>query len=312
VGYLPTLAEILFVAGTLQQDAAHIDGALGTIEDALWTAEHARHDEIAASAASHLVYLAGYMGARFELGEIWSRHTETLLRRMGGHDQIWGWYFNNRAAMRELQGRLGDAIDDARLAVAAKERALGPDAPDLALSMSNLANHLVCCCELESGLAASQRALDILTAGLGSDHPRTAIILANHGQILCRLERFEEARTAVLTALRIFERETDPNGMWVTYPLRTLGLCHLGERRFDEAERALERAVAIRDAVEKRPLRLAEVHFPLARALDEGRGDRPRALALAHQARREYAQAPATPIVARDLAELDRWLAARA
>jgi hypothetical protein len=79
--------------------------------------------------------------------------------------------------------------------------------------------------------------------------------------------------------------------------------------RWEEALAALERSAAIREATGSTPLRLAEVHFPLARAVDEARGDRARAVALANLARREYEQAPKTPLVEKDLVELDRWLA---
>src|SRR5205814_9559090 len=103
-------------------------------------ADLARHDEVAAEAAVHLIYTTGYMQSRFDVTEIWSRHGETLLRRMGGHDQLWGWYFNNRAAVCELQGKLAEAVEDTRRAVEAKERALGKDAPDVALRLGNLRN----------------------------------------------------------------------------------------------------------------------------------------------------------------------------
>ena len=312
VGYGPALAESLFLYGTLLHDGGRLQNVAATLEDAIWTAELARHDEIAAQAASALVFFTGYLDARYDVAEIWSRHTEALLRRMGGHDQVWGWYFNNRACMREQQGRIAEAIDDARLAVAAKERSLGADAPDLAFSIGNLANHLACRCDFEQALEASSRALAILNAGLGPDHPRTAAILMNHGQLLWRLRRYDDACAAAQGALTVFERETDPNGLIISFPLRTLGLCHLAAERYADALAVLERASAIRDAVEKRPLRLAEVHFALARALDEGRGERARGLDLARRARREYELAASTPLVEMDVAELDRWLAARA
>jgi eukaryotic-like serine/threonine-protein kinase len=312
VGYGPMLAEILFVQAQLQHEGARVQAAPITLEDAVWTAELGRHDEVAAAAAIYLVYITGYLQGRFDVAEIWSRHAEALLRRMGaGHDLLWGWYLNSRAAMREQQGRLDDAISDARLAVAAKERALGPETPDVALSISNLANHLAHGGDFASAFESSRRALDIMLTAFGPDHPRVAIVQGNHAQVLYRLSRFEEGLDAATTALELFTRESDPNGVWVTFPLRTIGLCQLGLGRAAEAVRALERAVAIRDAVEKRPQRLAEVHFALARALYEQGTEHGRALALAEQARREYEQVEPTPISKLDRAELDAWLAAR-
>src|SRR5262249_30603679 len=131
VGYGPILAEVLLVKALLQHEAGKADLSPGTFEEAVWTAELARHDEVAAGAASCLTFVTGYTQQRFDVAEIWARHSETLLRRMGGHDQLWGWHFNNRAGLREQQGRLAEAIEDTRLAIAAKERALGPDSPDV-------------------------------------------------------------------------------------------------------------------------------------------------------------------------------------
>jgi eukaryotic-like serine/threonine-protein kinase len=308
-GYGPMLAEALVMLGNLQIESANIDGAVTSMDEAVWTAELARHDEVAADAATNLIYLLGYMQSRLDAAEIWSRHAETLLRRMGGHDQLWGWFFNNRAAMREAEGRLTDAIQDSRLAVAAKERALGPDHPDLGGTIGNLANQLAGLGDFAQAIEISQRAVQIVEGGLGPDHPRTAVVLFNHSEFLCRLGRFREARAVAERALKIFERETDPNGTWVTYPLLTLGLSHLGVGLFEEAVLVLERAARIREDIEKTPLRLGEVHFALARALWEGRGDQARGRELAARARQEYQQAPPTPAVKLDLAELDRWLA---
>jgi serine/threonine protein kinase/tetratricopeptide (TPR) repeat protein len=312
VGYGPILAEVLLVQATLQHEMGKADLAPVTFEEAVWTAELARHDEVAASAATGLTFVAGYVQGRFEVAEIWARHAETLLRRMGGHDQLWGWHFNNRAAFREQQGRLAEAIADTRLSLAAKERALGPESPDVGSGLSNLANQLAGLGDFAGALEASQRGLDILVAALGPDHPRTAIAFFNHGEFLCRVGRFAEARDAASRSLGVIERETDPSSGLAAYPLLTIGLAHLGTGRLEEAVLVLERATAMRESVENNPARLAEVHFALARALHDGRGERVRSVALARKAREEFASSPVTPAITQDLTDLDRWLAAHA
>jgi tRNA A-37 threonylcarbamoyl transferase component Bud32/tetratricopeptide (TPR) repeat protein len=312
VGYGPALAEVLFVHGTLQLNRVDMSVVAQTMEDAMWQAEAARHDEIAASAASHLIYVTGYVQGRFEVAEIWIRYTEAILNRMGpGHDQLWGWFYNNRGAVREQQGRLEEGIADCRRSIAAKERALGSEAPDIGNSLGNLANHLAHGADFTQALEISTRGLAILMKGLGPDHPMVALHLANRGQFLYRLGRFAEGEEATTRALATFEREY-AQGILLTFPLRTLGLCQIGTGRFEEALNVLERAVKIREALEKRAVRLAEVHFALAQALRAAGREPDRALALARQARSEYEQAKMTPVAALDLAELDRWLAAAA
>ena len=138
----------------------------------------------------------------------------------------------------------------------------------------------------------------------------TAIAQFNRGEHLFRAGRFEEARDITIPALVAAENGSDPSGLMVTYPLRTLGLCYLELGCFDNALAALERASALREANDQMPVRLAEVHFPLARAVEAASGDRVRAVALAQRARHEYALAPSTPLVEKELAELEAWLAA--
>jgi tetratricopeptide (TPR) repeat protein len=311
IGYAPLQAEALHICGVLYENVAEIDNAVRTFEEAVWAAELCRHDEVATEAATFLVYLTGHVQSRPDIGEIWSRHAETVLRRMGGHDRLWGWLLNNRGAMRATQGRIQEALEEQRLAIAAKEKALGPEDPDVAISIGNAANYLD---DLgDSALAAeyAARAIRIMEATLGLDHPSAAVVLTNQAEFLNRLGRFAEAAPPAQRALAVFERESDPEGLYVTYPLMSIGLSHIGLGRFQEAIAPLERAVRIRESKENVLSKLADVHWALARALGGGGGDEARVLALAVRAQGEYLKAPSTPATRRELADIDRFLAAR-
>jgi tetratricopeptide (TPR) repeat protein len=307
IGYAPLLAEVLFTSGIMQYDVSNLEEATRTVEDAAWTAELCRHDEVAAEASASLVFLTGHAQLRFDAGEIWSRHAETVLRRMGGHELIRGWLFNNRGAMRAAQGRLRDAVEDMQRAVEAKEKALGGDDPDVGLSIGNTAIYLDELGETTRAADYAQRAVAIIEGTLGPQHPKAALALTNYAELLNRLGRHDEARGPAERALAVFERETDPEGIYVTYPLAALGISHLGTGQGREAVPPLARAVRIREAKEKVAARLGEVHFALAQALWVAERD-PAARALAMRARDEYRDAPATPATARELAEIERWL----
>jgi serine/threonine protein kinase/tetratricopeptide (TPR) repeat protein len=307
VGYAPFLAEALLVRGNLEFELSQLQRAIDTHSEAFSIAQAARHDAAAAEAALSIMSLEGYFNGRLDAADIWGRYAEALLRRLGSHDLLWGWYFNNRSNVRQAQGRIAEAIEDAERAVDFKTRVRGPQSFDVALSMMSLANHHAYGGDFEAATATCNRSLSILTETLGADHPSTAQTTANYSQYMFRLGRFEEGREAAARALAHLER-ADPKSFRIAFPLRTLGLCELGLGRAREALPLLERAAAIRDAGDRVPLRLAEVHFPLARALYET-GARKRGVALARQARGEYEQAARTPLAERDLAELDRWLA---
>jgi tRNA A-37 threonylcarbamoyl transferase component Bud32/tetratricopeptide (TPR) repeat protein len=311
LGYGAALAEVLLLQGSLLNDAGRADAAVSSLEESIWSAELARDDEVAAEAATYIVYTTGYLQTRFEVAEIWCRHTEMLLHRMGEHDDLRGWYLNNRAAMRRAQGDLRRAIDDARAAIAAKARAFGPDSPDVGVTFCNLSGYLIEAGAITEGIEASGRAIEILTAGLGPDHPKTAGALSNHSEWLCRTRNFAEAIGFAERALPVLEREMDPNGLFVAHSLWVIGLaaCNLGQ--YDRALPQLERARRNREASNATVSELAEVHFALGRALFDGNADRGLGRELVLRARQEYQQAVRTTFVDTDLAELDRWLAAR-
>ena len=312
VGYAPLLAEVLLVAGTMHLDVSDVDSGIRALEDAVWTAELCRHDEVAAEAAASLVFATGHAQLRFDAGEIWSRHAETVLGRMGGHELIRGWLFNNRSAMRARQGRLRDAVEDVHRAIEAKEKALGPNDPDVGISLVNVAVYLDELGETMRAATYMERAVKIMHEALGRDHPKAAITLANYAELLNRLGRYGEALEPAGHALVVLERETDPEGLYVTYPLVALGASHVGLGQYREALPSLERAAGIREAKENSPSRIGEVHFALGRALWGSGQDRPRALAMVERARDEFRANPPTPATQRELADIELWLASRA
>ncbi len=312
VGYAPMLAEVLLVSGLMHVDVSDFDTGIRALEDAVWTAELCRHDEVAAEAAATLVFATGNAQSRFDAGEIWSRHAETVLARMGGHELIRGWLFNNRGAMRSTQGRLRDAVEDIHRAIEAKEKALGPNDPDVGISLVNVGIYLDDLGETVRAAAYLERAVQIMQETLGRDHPKVAIPLANYAELLNRLGRYTEALETAGHALAVLDRETDPEGLYVTYPLVALGSSYVGLGQYREALPSLERAARIREAKESSPSRVGEVHFALGRALWGSGQDRPRALAMVEHAREEFRANPPTPATQRELADIELWLASRA
>jgi serine/threonine protein kinase/tetratricopeptide (TPR) repeat protein len=312
LGYAPLLADVLISAAVAYSDKGMVDEGARLFEEALWTALRCRHDETAAEAATYLVYQVGALQSRPDSAEVWSRLAETLLERMGGHEIIWGWLLTNRCALRQSQGRPVEALDDARRAVETKEKVLGTAHPDLAYSLNNVALALDTLGDVTGAVDSLARAVRIIENGLGADHPRTAWILSNYSELLNRVERFPEARDAASRALAVFERESDPEGLFITYTLVALGTSALGLGNIDVALPALERANQIRNTREPDPARRAEARFMLGRTLWEQGQDRVRARVLAVTAREEYLQSPDNPARTRALAEIETWLASRA
>jgi tetratricopeptide (TPR) repeat protein len=90
---------------------------------------------------------------------------------------------NNLAACCQAQGRLDEAEPLYRRALAIKEKLLGNDHPDTALTLHNLA---VLCADLgRPGEAESLycRALTTFTAVLGPDHPHARTCRENRDRL---------------------------------------------------------------------------------------------------------------------------------
>jgi serine/threonine protein kinase/tetratricopeptide (TPR) repeat protein len=306
LGYAPLLADVLISVASVCCEKGMTDEGTRLYEEALWTALRCRHDETATEAATYLIFPVGSGPSLGEAAETWSRLAETLLERMGGHDLIWSWLLTNRSALRLLQGRPLDSLEDARRAVAAKEKVLGAKHPDLALSLNNLALCLDYLGEVPEAVDQMARAVPIVENGLGADHPRTGWFLSNYSELLNRAGRFAEAGQAAERARAIMEREYDP--LIVTYPLVALGASALGLGEVERALAVLERANDTRTAKEPDPARRAEARFMLARALWEQGKDQARARTLAATARDENLQSPDTPARKRALEEIDAWL----
>jgi len=111
--YGPLLADVLIAISLLHEEQGAMEDAARRSEEALLTAMACRHEESAAEAAALLVgHASGYGELKIEAAEVWSRIAEALLRRIGGHDLLWGWLFTNRACIRAKQGRIIEALED--------------------------------------------------------------------------------------------------------------------------------------------------------------------------------------------------------
>ncbi|HET6282959.1 MAG TPA: serine/threonine-protein kinase [Polyangia bacterium] len=305
LNYKPLLAEALNLLGLLQFKSADITMAERSFQEAYWAAEVSRHDEVKAEVAVAEVYVVGYLQARPDAGENWSRYAEAVLQRMGGHERLQSWLLNGLGTVYEGQGRLPEALKAGEAALALKQKVLPPDHPDIGLSLGNLANWLGLLGRNQEALAAVDRAVAILEKGFGANHPEVAIPIMNRGEILNALGRPREARVSFERALAIWERELGLEHSNLGYALTGIGLSYLSQGDAAAAIAPLERAYKIREAKENNAARRADTQFALARALWDGKRDRPWARTLAANAKSTYGTANAKD----KAAEVAAWIA---
>jgi eukaryotic-like serine/threonine-protein kinase len=185
-----------------------------------------------------------------------------------------------------------------------REKALGPDHPDVAISLNNLAGTLVAEGKYDEAQRMHERALAIREKVLGPDNQMVGVTIENLADILVARSKFAEAEGQYRRALAIFEKTEGPTHPDVCFPL--VGLTDVLERLGHHAEAVTdgERALRLREANPTPPHDMGYARFALAKALWGAGGDRGRAVALAKQARDDFAASGRTD----PHAEVERWL----
>lgn len=143
----------------------------------------------------------------------------------------------------------------------------------------------------------------------GPGHPLVAYALDRLGNALVRQGELEQARQHYERALSIGEQALGAGHPKLAYSRVGLAKVALVRRRYDAARAHAEHAVSIRERNQVASEHLAEARFVLAQALWSDAEQRPRARALAQQARAAFAEHGKGSEAPRG--EVERWLAER-
>jgi tetratricopeptide (TPR) repeat protein len=308
LGYRPLLAEALNAAGMLVNTCGEPGQAIDRLREAFATATAAHHDQAAAEAAAVIPPLAANRLGRLDMAREWLQISRAAAERLGsdGSNLLEAWLLNAEALTEDAAHHTDRALDAARRALALKQRLLGPDHPDTLSAAQNIGVILQSARRYPEALEVDQSTRTQVERALGADHPLLAVIENNEGEILNALGRHTEARTVFQSAIAIWRRAgSDP--VMLSYGLAGLGASLLGEGRPAEAVDPLEESLASAGDPAALPASVrAERRFALARALWSQPEVRPRALALARQARADFggdAEAKSAAVV-----EVDAWI----
>jgi len=318
VGYDPLLAEVLSLQSWLEHESGDSVSAVPTMEQALWMGVAAHRDDIAAEMGVQLVGINAYYVGSVESARRWIQPAEALLARLGpGHERITSWLYQARGTLAERSGDYPTAKREYDQALAYKTKALPPNHPDIAKTYYSRANVELSQGDARAAQADADRALAIYRAAYGPDSPLAWAPLDIRGEALNMLHRYKEAESDFRDAVRRSSGLYGDDHPWTAYALNDLGQVLVNEGRLGEAIPFLEKALRVRERLERSADDTAETRFALARALwaaDRGAGPeqeraRARAVALAETARQGYLT---TPGHQRQVADIDAWLAGKA
>jgi tetratricopeptide (TPR) repeat protein len=284
--YAPLLAELLELIGSAVDSTDDLASAEVTLHEALFAAESARDDATAARVAADLVYVG--TSNRLREAEMWFRLSQSILDRLGPeHERTRAWALHDFAIALYTNGEFARAETSVRAAIAIKERILGRDHPDVAISLQGLANVLL---ELErpaEALAAINRAIDIDSKNGDPESSLFAFAHTARGEALLGLGRPIEAEAAFRMGWRLRSSQPGDDAFDVSFALQGIGDVKLAQGDPRAARPFLEQALRVREG---RPLKImaSETQYSLARALWASGGDRRRAVQLAGQSRDIY------------------------
>jgi CHAT domain-containing protein/Tfp pilus assembly protein PilF len=152
---------------------------------------------------------------------------------------------NQQVTQLYNRGRYSEAIPLAQRALAIGEKALGPDHPDVAASLNNLAEFYRIQGRYAEAEPLFKRALTIKEKAFGPDHPDVALSLNSLAELYRAQGRFAEAEPLYQRSLTIFEKSLGPDHPHVAVLLNNLATLYDLQGRFPDAEQRYLRSMAI-------------------------------------------------------------------
>ncbi len=153
--------------------------------------------------------------------------------------------YNEYAVVLVSLARYSEAEPLYRSALAIDEAGYGPDHPDLAARLNNLAALLRDTNRLAEAEPLYRRSLAIDEASLGPDHPKVALRLNNLAELLRETNRMAEAEPLYRRAIAIDEASYGHDHPTVAVRLNNLALLLTATSRLAEAEPLFRRALVI-------------------------------------------------------------------
>ncbi|MEM6990135.1 MAG: serine/threonine-protein kinase [Myxococcota bacterium] len=237
VDFAPLQARAALLLGEVQVQRSDYDAAADTLAKAYDLALSERMFEEAASASALLMHMFGYYLDQHEQGRIWAVQAGPLSRAVGT-DEAGALFLNNRGAMTLAAGRPELARKDHEEALALRRAALGPDHPDVAVSLTHLGNVSRDLGQGAEALEFYRRALSIRQRVFGDGHPMVGASLYNLGSAARTMGQLGHARAWLEEALAIRRAGLGPSHPYVASTLYQLGSV---ARLAGEHERSRER-----------------------------------------------------------------------
>ncbi len=309
VDYRQLEGEALWLLASAQKETGAATEARATLGEVIEAAAEAHDDALLAHTwIKIMVLVAQDLGRNYE-GQTLVPVAEAAVARAGKDAGLRADLYQGVGGVLFSGGQFLDAQRYLLRALEIRQQTFATDLLGISRALGAVGDVYEELGEFDKAAENHRRALSLAEKALGPEHPDLVFHLYSMGLGLQERGELDEARTYLERALAIFEKKLGPEHPLTAYPLTSLSDVYLKLGRVDDATVFAERAVRIREAKPGDAADLAESRLALAEALWTTRRDRPRALALAEQARDAYADIGEAQ--AKNLAAVKAWLAER-
>ena len=245
--------------GDLQSKRRKLDESKQHLREALRRADVAGDDRTRVEALIHLMRVA-YLEHDIEAGEALMADARAALDRLGDPPPLLlAEFYVQCGSLALARSDNAAASEFHRQALDIREAQLGADHPEVAISLTNIANALRAQGQHRESEQMARQALAIFESQLGKNHPYTAASHNNIGNSLIEQGRhiawdeparakpyFDEAEEHYRKAVAIREANFGPEHASVALNLHNLGEAQRSQGNYADARKTLERSLAIK------------------------------------------------------------------
>ncbi len=243
--YSPLQAEAALLAGLIADGLGDYKAAASSMEEAVWTAEVARHEQVATEAAIRLYFETGYRLTRIDEAAVWERHAAAALARRGS-PELATRLLGARSAVAARAGKIDEARQLGEQALAAAREVHGPRHYEIAGMLNNLGSFAAGVGDHAKASEYFTQSLALLESLLGPEHPDVAVICGNAGSAALTAGDVPGAERLLGRALELTLRTHGPEHPEVARIYNNLAGMHTRTGAWDRALELHMKALALR------------------------------------------------------------------
>jgi tetratricopeptide (TPR) repeat protein len=241
----PEDASTLLALGSSRFESGNLSEAKALFERVVASRERLDRpsDPVLADALNHLAFVYRLQDRPSEAETLY-RRALAIFRNTSRTDQTAA-VTNNLGIVVLRLGRWKEARSLFLEAIALWRKQPGPDSPEFASGLTNLAVLYQSRHDFGKAEPLLKRAMEIDRSVFLPDHPRIALDLSNWATFLAARKHYPEAESALLRSLQMFEKSIPENHFDLGHTALNLAAVYKLEHKYEDSERLYRRGIDV-------------------------------------------------------------------